>query len=209
MTFLAEFSQVLLFLLGVFLMIVILLQRGRGGGLAGAFGGLGGQSAFGTKAGDVFTKITVVIAVLWVVVSGGSGFFLRAAADAPSQGLQTEEEIEASEMLDDDEPVPGAPGAGPLIPDNSAPPEFPPPDATEDATPDSDADAPDAEAPNAETPDADEAAADSSSADPAEGDPQEAAGNGETENPESNEGTTEPESDSDADPADEPPPENE
>lgn len=80
-SFLAWTSQVVLALLGLFLMIVILLQRGRGGGLAGAFGGMGGQSAFGTKAGDVFTKITIVIAIIWVVVAGGSGFLLRAAAD--------------------------------------------------------------------------------------------------------------------------------
>ena len=44
----------------LFLILLVLIQRGRGGGLAGAFGGMGGQSAFGTKAGDVFTKITAV-----------------------------------------------------------------------------------------------------------------------------------------------------
>lgn len=81
MSYLAIFSQILLLVLGVFLMIIVLLQRGRGGGLAGAFGGMGGQSAFGSKAGDVFTRITIVLAVLWVVVAGGSGFFLRAAAE--------------------------------------------------------------------------------------------------------------------------------
>jgi len=61
-------------LLGAFMIFIILLQRGRGGGLAGAFGGLGGQSAFGTKAGDVFTKITVVIAVVWVAMAGITGW---------------------------------------------------------------------------------------------------------------------------------------
>jgi preprotein translocase subunit SecG len=80
-SFLAWTSEILLLVLGLFLIIVILLQRGRGGGLAGAFGGMGGQSAFGTKAGDVFTRITIVVAILWVVVSGGSGYFLRAAAE--------------------------------------------------------------------------------------------------------------------------------
>ncbi|MBL8848211.1 MAG: preprotein translocase subunit SecG [Planctomycetaceae bacterium] len=80
-SFLSWFSQILLLLLGFFLIVVVLLQRGRGGGLAGAFGGTGGQSAFGTKAGDVFTKITIVIAILWVVVSGASGFAMRAAAN--------------------------------------------------------------------------------------------------------------------------------
>ena len=51
-----------------FLILLVLIQRGRGGGLAGAFGGMGGQSAFGTKAGDVFTKITVAVAAFWIVL---------------------------------------------------------------------------------------------------------------------------------------------
>jgi preprotein translocase subunit SecG len=50
----------------LFLIFLVLIQRGRGGGLAGAFGGMGGQSAFGTKAGDVFTKITVGVAAFWI-----------------------------------------------------------------------------------------------------------------------------------------------
>ena len=52
----------------LFLIALVLIQRGRGGGLAGAFGGMGGQSAFGTKAGDVFTKITVVVAACWILL---------------------------------------------------------------------------------------------------------------------------------------------
>lgn len=68
----------LLLFMGVLLIIVILLQKGRGGGLAGAFGGSGGQSALGTKAGDVFTKITVVMAVIWVILAGVSGIATRA-----------------------------------------------------------------------------------------------------------------------------------
>lgn len=68
----------LLLITGFLLIFIILLQRGRGGGLAGAFGGAGGHSAFGTKAGDVFTKITIVMAVIWVVLAGVTGFAMRA-----------------------------------------------------------------------------------------------------------------------------------
>jgi preprotein translocase subunit SecG len=60
-------------LLGLFLIVVILLQRGRGGGLAGAFGGLGGQSAFGARAGDTFTWITVGTVLLWLLLAGLTG----------------------------------------------------------------------------------------------------------------------------------------
>lgn len=46
----------------LFLMLVILIQRPRGGGLSGAFGGGGGsaQAAFGAKTGDVLTLFTVL-----------------------------------------------------------------------------------------------------------------------------------------------------
>ena len=58
--------MLLLFFTALFLILLILIQRGKGGGLAGAFGGMGGQSAFGTKAGDTFTKITIGVATVWI-----------------------------------------------------------------------------------------------------------------------------------------------
>jgi len=66
-TWLPGIVSPLLFLTAVFLILLVLVQKGRGGGLAGAFGGLGGQSAFGTKAGDLFTKITVGVAAFWII----------------------------------------------------------------------------------------------------------------------------------------------
>lgn len=51
--------------LSLLLILLILIQRGKGGGLTGALGGPGGQSAFGSKAGDTFTAITVVMALVW------------------------------------------------------------------------------------------------------------------------------------------------
>lgn len=60
--------KVVMFLTAMFLVVLILLQRGRGGGLAGALGGAGGQSAFGSKAGDVFTRITSGVAIFWIVL---------------------------------------------------------------------------------------------------------------------------------------------
>lgn len=55
-------------LIGMFLMLIILIQRGKGGGLAGAFGGAGGSSPFGSKAADQFVKITLWLAAVWVLV---------------------------------------------------------------------------------------------------------------------------------------------
>jgi preprotein translocase subunit SecG len=58
----------LLALVAVFLILLVLVQRGRGGGLAGALGGMGGSSAFGAKAGDVFTRITIGAAAVWILL---------------------------------------------------------------------------------------------------------------------------------------------
>ena len=60
--------KLLMLLTSFILIVLILLQRGRGGGLAGALGGMGGQSAFGSKAGDVFTRITSGVAIVWIVL---------------------------------------------------------------------------------------------------------------------------------------------
>ena len=64
----AVLIQIVLTLMAVFLILIILVQRGRGGGLAGALGGPGGSSAFGAKAGDAFTKITMWTAGIWILL---------------------------------------------------------------------------------------------------------------------------------------------
>lgn len=59
----------LLVLTSLFLICLVLIQRGKGGGLAGAFGGMGGSSAFGTKAGDIFTRVTMITALVWILLN--------------------------------------------------------------------------------------------------------------------------------------------
>jgi preprotein translocase subunit SecG len=90
--------MVLLFIMAVFLILLILIQRGKGGGLSGAFGGLGGQSAFGTKAGDTFTRITIGVAAVWILLcilsvrllaTGGSRFKIGPAGTPVEQGNDT------------------------------------------------------------------------------------------------------------------------
>ena len=73
----------------LFMILLVLIQRGRGGGLAGAFGGMGGQSAFGTRAGDTFTRITIVLAVVWVLLAGGLGMMMRRDAEASKTGANS------------------------------------------------------------------------------------------------------------------------
>ncbi len=100
----------------IFLILLVLIQRGRGGGLAGALGGMGGQSAFGTKAGDLFTKITIGVATFWIllcilsinVLGTQQSLFstnLGGAAPAALEGLGTTEEVPANTAPPAEEPV--------------------------------------------------------------------------------------------------------
>ena len=93
MTFvvLATFTQtlfmILLLLTALFLILLVLVQRGRGGGLAGALGGMGGSSAFGAKAGDVFTKITAYTALFWILLC------IAATKISPSTGSRLDTDV--------------------------------------------------------------------------------------------------------------------
>lgn len=145
----------LLFILSFLIVAIILLQRGRGGGLTGALGGLGGQSAFGVKAGDIFTRITAVLVLLWITVCALAAFWYK------EQGPDFETDISARSSsstggmgasdrpLDpstDETGIPGLPGLPPIPPGTqpstpgsgstetpTAPAEVPP--ATEPAPP--------------------------------------------------------------------------
>ena len=78
----------------MFLIMIVLVQRGRGGGLTGALGGAGGQSAFGAKAGDIFTRITIGAAAVWIIlcvltvkfVGGGSDPLDLGGVNTPASG---------------------------------------------------------------------------------------------------------------------------
>ncbi|MFO0805066.1 MAG: preprotein translocase subunit SecG [Gemmataceae bacterium] len=60
--------NLVIILLGLFLILIVLIQRGKGGGLSGAFGGAGGSSAFGSRTADAFVKITLYLAAVWVLI---------------------------------------------------------------------------------------------------------------------------------------------
>src|SRR5437667_7457993 len=54
----------------VFLIIVVLLQSGKAADLAGAFGGMGSQTAFGPRgSATLLSKATTISAILFMVTS--------------------------------------------------------------------------------------------------------------------------------------------
>src|SRR3954468_19329412 len=69
MTFLFYLTLTLFIIVCFFLILLILIQKGRGGGLASAFGGMGGNTAFGSKTGDVLTWATSVVFGIFIVLA--------------------------------------------------------------------------------------------------------------------------------------------
>ena len=57
-----------LFICGI-LILIVLIQKGRGGGLTSAFGGSGGNTAFGAKTGDVLTWATSIIFAVFILLA--------------------------------------------------------------------------------------------------------------------------------------------
>jgi preprotein translocase subunit SecG len=71
-TFLATVFVIICLLL----VVVVLLQKGRGGGLGAAFGGAG-SSAFGTRTGDVFTWVTIILVAFFLLLAVGVQLWFR------------------------------------------------------------------------------------------------------------------------------------
>jgi preprotein translocase subunit SecG len=66
MDYLPPILNFAILLVGAFLILLVLIQRGKGGGLIGALGGAGGSSPFGSRAGDQFTRLTIYVAIFWL-----------------------------------------------------------------------------------------------------------------------------------------------
>lgn len=104
------FSLILMMhiLVCVCLVVVTLLQRGRGSGLSGVFGGGGTQSVFGGRgATPVLAKATIVFAILFMVTSL-SLTFVSASRRVPRSAV--EREIQRGPLAPVEE------GLAPLVP---------------------------------------------------------------------------------------------
>jgi preprotein translocase subunit SecG len=100
----------------LFLILLVLVQRGRGGGLAGALGGMGGQSAFGTRAGDTFTWITYATALVWIVLAA---LAIRVFTDPASERAAAKREQE-EQALDETPAVESRPPPARTTPTDGA-----------------------------------------------------------------------------------------
>ena len=90
----------------LFLIIVVLLQSGKAADLAGAFGGMGSQTAFGPRgATTMLSKATAIAAALFMIVSiwlGVEQGYVRGGAGGSGSV------IESSGVAGETAPVPAA-----------------------------------------------------------------------------------------------------
>lgn len=104
--FLTGLLTTIFVLVAIFLVLVILIQKPKGGGLSAAFGGGGGsQAVFGAKTGDVLTMVTVVTFILFLLL----GIILVLRTD-PAVVSPTDETVteETTPLTDENEADPDA-----------------------------------------------------------------------------------------------------
>ncbi|HYI92573.1 MAG TPA: preprotein translocase subunit SecG [Bryobacteraceae bacterium] len=107
----------------VFLVIVVLLQSGKAADLAGAFGGMGSQTAFGPRgAATVLSKATTIAAGLFMVTSLTLAILATKNAGTGSSVLERQSNkstTQKSAPATPGQPAPGQPapaGVTPSIP---------------------------------------------------------------------------------------------
>jgi preprotein translocase subunit SecG len=84
--FLHNVLAVAFVLVSLLLIGVVLLQKNRGGGLSGAFGGVGSHSAFGTKTGDFLTWVTVGMVTTFLLLGIANNYAFQPPPSADIMG---------------------------------------------------------------------------------------------------------------------------
>jgi preprotein translocase subunit SecG len=67
--FIMKVVAVLFIVCCVSLILIILIQKGRGGGLSGAFGGAMASGILGSKTGDFLTWVTIVLVGVFLTLA--------------------------------------------------------------------------------------------------------------------------------------------
>lgn len=130
---------------GVLMVGIILLQKNRGAGLSGAFGGVGGHSAFGTKTGDFLTWVTVAFTATLILLAVVANFAFQptpsselmgiSAPSAPTSPVRTTSPSEASATPVESPPAQPREGASLPPPTGVTPPANPAPAPSGETTP--------------------------------------------------------------------------
>ena len=92
----------------LFLIIVVLLQSGKAADLAGAFGGMGSQTAFGPRgSATLLSKATTISAVLFMITSLSLSILATRSAGLGTSVLETSPKTSAPKKLPAPITIPG------------------------------------------------------------------------------------------------------
>jgi len=99
-SFIMNVVAVLFVISCVTLILVILIQKGRGGGLSGAFGGAMASGILGSKTGDFLTWVTIVLVGVFLTLAVVMAKFYRpsAASDYDVSPQTQQQPVEGSEQ---------------------------------------------------------------------------------------------------------------
>jgi preprotein translocase subunit SecG len=115
-SFIMKVVSVLFILSAVALVLIILIQKGRGGGLSSAFGGGGAGGLLGSKTGDFLTWVTI----------GFVGAFLLLAVVMAKYYKPSIEDVSVPGMAPPPQRQPGSvPPPGPEAGESAGTPEVP------------------------------------------------------------------------------------
>jgi preprotein translocase subunit SecG len=76
----------------VALILIILIQKGRGGGLSGAFGGAMASGILGSKTGDFLTWVTIVLAGVFLTIAVLMAKFYKPAVSERGEEVTARQE---------------------------------------------------------------------------------------------------------------------
>jgi preprotein translocase subunit SecG len=100
-----------------FLIVVILLQSGKAADLAGAFGGMGSQTAFGPRgSATLLSKATTVSIVLFMITSMSLSIIATKSAGASNSTILERHPVKGSVPAAPAVPKPAAPASAPAAP---------------------------------------------------------------------------------------------
>ena len=103
----------------LFLIIVVLLQSGKAADLAGAFGGMGSQTAFGPRgSATLLSKATTISAVLFMITSLSLSILATRSAGLGTSVLETSPRTSVPKKAPAPIPIPGqqSPAGGVTVP---------------------------------------------------------------------------------------------
>jgi preprotein translocase subunit SecG len=96
----------------LFLVIVVLLQSGKAADLAGAFGGMGSQTAFGPRgSATLLSKATTISFVIFIITSMALSILATKSAGLGTTVLEEQSKPAPVKTQQTPVPVPGTPAA--------------------------------------------------------------------------------------------------